>query len=139
MDENADRPFFNPTPDRKKKAGVYTLIWLTAIILVGVLLGNVLWLFAADVLAFGRGDDEVSVTVSETDSVADVAKQLKQKGLVHYGWLFRLYAKLTNASAQIRPGTYVLYTRYDYHAIVKALSAGTVSRSASIFEYTKEI
>lgn len=123
----------------RKKAGsrgvsIPPIIWLTAIFLVGIILGNVLWLFTADVLAFGREEKEVMFTVSDTDSLKDIAKDLKKQGLVNYSWLFRLYANVTNSSSKIKPGTYTLNTRYDYHALVKVLSSGKVQRSAHIFD-----
>lgn len=137
MDENADQSFYIP-PENRKRSGVPRIIppfvWLTAIFLIGVLFGNLLWLMAADVLAFGREDRTVVFTISDTDTMKDISKNLKEQGLVDYSWLFRLYAKLTNAEAKIRPGTYTLQSRYDYHALVKVLSAGNVSRSLQFYQ-----
>lgn len=134
MDENADHSFYI-SPEDRKKSGVPRIIppfvWLTAIFLVGVLFGNLLWLLASDVLAFGREDQAVELTVSDSDTLKDISKKLKEQGLVDYPWLFRLYAKVTNAEAKIKPGTYELQTRYDYHALVKALSAGKVQKNLS--------
>lgn len=138
MDENADeqQEFF--VPQHRKKAGfsgagaiVPPFLWLTVIFIVGVILGNILWLFTADVLAFGREEKEVQITVSDTDSLKEISKNLKKEGLVDYAWLFRLYARITNAQTKIKPGTYTLSTRYDYHALVKSLSAGKVQRTLS--------
>lgn len=138
MDENTDeqQEFF--VPQHTEKAGnrsvnalIPSLVRLMAIFLVGVIFGNVLWLLTADVLAFGREDQAVEISVSETDTIKDISKNLKQKGLINYAWLFRLYAKVTHAQAKIKPGTYTLQTRYDYHALVKALSAGKVQRTLS--------
>lgn len=134
MDENAAQNF-SDSPEQRKKNGVFSIIppfvWLTAIFLTGIVLGNILWLLTADVLAFGREDQTVEISVSETDTIGDISKNLKQEGLVNYAWLFRLYAKITHAEAKIKPGTYTLQTRYDYHALVKALSAGKVQRTLS--------
>lgn len=136
MDENADQPFeHSPTPEERKRSGAPrffpSLICLTAVFLVGLVLGNLLWHLTADVLAFGREDHLVEFTVSETDSLKDISLALKENALIDYPWLFRLYAKLTHAEAKIRPGTYRLYGRYDYHALIRALSAGKVQRSSA--------
>lgn len=140
MDENADQTFLTPPEDRKR-SGVSSLIppfvWLIAIFLVGVILGNMLWLLAADVLAFGREDQSVTVTVSEDFTLSEISKTLKENGLIKYPWLFRLYAKITHAADKIKPGTYTLQTRYDYHAVVKALSSRKVERSAFSFGGTQ--
>lgn len=143
MDEHAEQPFRPAsTPEERKISGVPRffppLICLTAIFLIGLILGNLLWLLTADVLAFGREDHLVEFTVSETDSLKEISLALKENALIDYPWLFRLYAKLTHAESNIRPGTYRLYGRYDYHALIRALSAGKVQRSSAYF-YQGEI
>ncbi len=144
MDENApnqqedslSEPLPSKEPKRKKtgqngvSALVPAIIWLTTIFFVGMVLGNFLWLLTADVLAFGREDKTVELTVADTDSLKEISKNLAQEGLVSYPGLFRLYAKLTDAGSRIRPGTYELSTRYDYHALIRALSSGTVRRDS---------
>lgn len=136
MDENADDYFSEPLPpeDRKKNGvspALPRLVYLLAIFLAGVLLGNILWMLACDVLAFGREDKAVRFTISETDTLKDISLALKEDGLIRYPRLFRLYVRITNAQARLKPGTYDLQARYDYHALVKALSAGKVQRSLS--------
>ncbi len=142
MDENAEnqQESFPQEPQesnesKKKRTGkngvsslVPAIVWLTTIFFGGMVLGNLLWLLVADVLAFGRGDITVEVTISENDTLKDISKNLERQGLISYPGLFRLYAKFTGNAEKIRPGTYALSTRYDYHALVKALSAGTVQR-----------
>lgn len=137
MDENAaeHQGFISP----KKKRPVSPILCLTAIFLIGVLLGNLLWLFAADVLAFGNSEAEVEFTVSAADNLKSIARNLKKQGLIDYAWLFRLYASVTGSAEKIRVGTYTLSTRYDYHALVKVLSSETVHRSASYLKQTKEL
>lgn len=137
MDENAteNQQFLSP----KKKRSLSPILWLTAIFLVGAFLGNLLWLFAADVLAFGNGETEVEFTVSATDNLKSIARNLKKQGLIDYAWLFRLYASVTGSAEKIRAGTYTLSTRYDYHALVKVLSSETVHRSASYLNQSKEL
>lgn len=144
MDENADhQQKFSPrdtlSADNRKRKGssgvspiIPPFVWLSLIFVTGLLLGNLLWSFTADVLAFNRGDEQVEVTISTSDSMRDISRILKQNGLVDHAWLFRLYARLTDAQSTVKPGTYTLSTRYDYHALVKALSAGTVQRTLSL-------
>lgn len=144
MDENADQYFSEPLPpEDRKKNGVAPIVppfvWLIAIFLVGILLGNILWLLAADVLAFGREDLEVEFIISDSDSFKDISKNLKAQGLVKYAWLFRLYARITNSDSKLKPGTYTLSSRYDYHALVKVLSAGKVQQSLSFNPKTQGV
>ena len=140
MDENAENQqesFPRESLETKKKrtgaSGVSSLVpaivWLSTIFFVGMVLGNLLWLLVADVLAFGRGDVTVQVSIAETDTIKEISDILAEEGLVSYPWLFRLYANFTGAANRFRPGTYELSTRYDYHALVKVLSSGNVRKN----------
>jgi cell division protein YceG involved in septum cleavage len=142
MDENAEHQLdsFPQEPQeskepQKKRTGeksvsslVPAIVWLSTIFVVGMVLGNVLWLFVADVLAFGRDDMAVEFTISDGDTLKDISKNLEQEGLISYPGLFRLYCKFTGKAQKIQPGIYSLNTRYDYPALMKALSSGTVRR-----------
>lgn len=130
MDENADRKSFQQeaqespdTPEKKRngtRAPIY-IVWLTMVFFVGMILGNLLWLGVADVLAFGRENESIEITITQEDRLADIAAKLEENGLISYPWLFRLYAAITNAQDKIKPGTYVLNAIYDYPALVDGL------------------
>ena len=100
-----------------------TFVWLMIVVLVGVSLGNLVWVCASDVLAFGRPDQEVTVTISETDTIDQIADKLEDAGVVKYASLFKLYADITDARSDIVAGTFTLNTLYDYHALVDSLSS----------------
>lgn len=99
-----------------------TFVWLALILIIGVTAGRMLWICAADVLAFGREDKVVTVTVYEADTMDDVIDKLHAGGLIRYKSLFRLYADISDAEEDIKPGIYDLNTRYDYHALVNFMS-----------------
>ena len=143
MDENAEHQresFENPTNSqeaKKKRTGrsgvskyAPAIVWLTTVFFVGMVLGNLLWLITADVLAFGREDRAVEITISENDSLKDISNALAQQGLVEFPGLFRLYAKISGKAEQFQPGTYTLNAKYDYPALAKVLSNRTVRRTA---------
>lgn len=116
-------------PKRKKGEGLLgipsilvTFVWLALIVIIGVTAGRMLWICAADVLAFGREDKVVTVTVYEADTLEDVIEKLHAGGLIRYKSLFRLYADISDAEEDIKPGIYDLNTRYDYHALVNFMS-----------------
>ncbi len=123
------RPARKGRPKRKKGEGLLgipnilvTVVWLALIVAIGVTLGRMLWVCAADVLAFGREDKPVTVTIYESDSMEDIIDKLHSAGLIRYKSLFSLYADISNAEEDIRPGIYDLNTRYDYHALVNFMS-----------------
>ena len=99
-----------------------TFVWLALILIIGVTGGRMLWICAADVLAFGREDKVVTVTIYESDTMDDIIDKLHEGGLIRYKSLFNFYADISDAEEDIKPGIYDLNTRYDYHALVNFMS-----------------
>ena len=106
-----------------------TLVWLAIIVMIGVSLGRMLWVCAADVLAFGRESKEVVITIDKDDTIDDIAQMLQDKGLIRYPGVFRLYASIAVDEGDIAPGTYTLNTILDYHALVGQMSPSSSSRA----------
>ena len=126
---DVQRPTQKGRPKRKKGEGLFgipnlivTVVWLALILVIGTTLGRMLWVCAADVLAFGREDKVVTVTVYEADTMDDIVDKLHKAGLIRYKSLFTLYAGISDAEEDIKPGIYDLNTRYDYHALVNFMS-----------------
>lgn len=124
-----ERPVRKGRPRRRKGEFLFgipqmavTAVWLAIILVTGVTLGRMLWVCAADVLAFGREDKLVVVTIYESDTMDDIVEKLHKGGLVRYPGLFRLYADLAVDEGEIKPGIWDLNTMYDYHALVNMMS-----------------
>ena len=122
-------------PKRKKGYGLLgiphilaTVVWLAIIVAIGVSLGRVVWVCAVDVLAFGREEQEVMVSIEDTDTLDDIALKLQEGGLIQYPELFKLYASLTSAREDISSGTFTLNTIYDYNALVNSMTYYSSSR-----------
>lgn len=131
----APKPARKGRPARKKGYGLLgiphilaTAVWLAIILWAGVSLGRILWVCATDVLAFGREESIVSVTVEETDTLDDIALKLKEAGLIRYPELFKAYGTLTDAREDISAGTFSLNTIYDYMALVNHMATHSSSR-----------
>ena len=105
-----------------------TAVWLVLIVFIGVTLANVLWICASDVLAFGRDNREVSITIEDNDTMEDISKKLQENGLIRYPNLFSMYAELTGAREEIGAGTFTLNTMYDYHALVNFMNSNSAER-----------
>ena len=130
------RPVRKGRPKRKKGAGLWgiphilaTAVWLMIIVAIGTTLGRILWVCAADVLAFGREDKNVTISITAEDTMESIAQKLKDGGLVRYPELFLLYADLTDAEEEITTGTFTLNTIYDYHALVNQMSPRSGARA----------
>ena len=135
MEEETEPPMPKGRPKRKKGYGLLgiphvlaTVVWLGIILLIGVTLGRMLWVSVSEVLAFGRPDIPVTVTISNGDNIETVASKLQNAGLIQYPELFKMYADLTDAQEDIAPGTFTLNTKYDYFALVKAMSYHSPAR-----------
>lgn len=130
-EESTDKPYTlqKGRPRRKKGEGflgipniLTTIVWAAVTLAVGITLGRLLWVCATDVLAFGKQDRAVTVTVYETDTVDDIVDKLYDAKLIRYPGLFRFYAKFAVDEGEIKPGMWDLNTMYDYHALVKMMS-----------------
>ena len=134
-----DRPTRKGRPKRKRREFLFglpgiaaTVIWLAIIVAVGVTLGRMVWVCAADVLAFGREDKPVTITIYQSDTIEDITEKLHKNGLIKYPGLFKLYASLAVDEGEIQPGIWDLNTRYDYHALVNMMSAGSTREVVKI-------
>ena len=124
-----ERPVRKGRPKRRKGEFLFgipqiavTCVWLAIILVTGLTLGRMLWVCAADVLAFGREDKMVTVTVYESDTMEDIIQKLHENDLIRYPGLFKLYADLAVDEGEIQPGIWDLNTMYDYHALVNMMS-----------------
>ena len=122
-------------PKRKSEDTLFGLpqllatgIWLVLVLVIGITLGRVMWVCAADVLAFGRPNEEVTITVTPEDDLNDVIDKLSEAELIRYVPLFRIYANLSGAEEDIVPGTFTLNKSYDYHALVNEMSSSASNR-----------
>ncbi|MBQ8830395.1 MAG: endolytic transglycosylase MltG [Oscillospiraceae bacterium] len=154
--EYRDVPTAKPLVRRREKRSgcVGGVLYGIFIICVSLIAAVLMWMAAVDVLALGKEDDEVILTVPEevfyigTVEVEDdegnvigeeeakladldmVADLMYDSGLIKYKGLFKIFCKFCDAETKIGPGTYTLNTKYDYRALVQ----GTTPGSAKLVE-----
>lgn len=116
-------------PKHKKGEGLFgipnilvTLVWAALTLLIGVTLGRMIWICAADVLAFGKEDRPVTITIYENDDIDAITDKLYNAHLIRYPGLFRLYASFAVDDGEIKPGIWDLNAKYDYHALVRMMT-----------------
>ncbi|MBQ6991031.1 MAG: endolytic transglycosylase MltG, partial [Clostridia bacterium] len=89
---------------------------------VSIMLSALLLSFANDLFAFVKDEDkQINLTVSASDDVDDIAKKLKDGGIIQYRFLFRLFMRITENDEEIVPGDYEIKATMDYRAISKAI------------------
>ena len=125
-------------PVHKKGYGLFgiphiiaTAVWLSLAVIIGVTAGNVLWMLAADVLAFNQVPQTVTITIDEEDTIEDIAQQLHEHELIRYPQVFVFFAELTGKAEKVDPGIYVLNPigedgkfpniSYDYNALLNTI------------------
>ena len=135
--DEEEEPIRKKRPKWKKGNGLLgiphilvTAVWLAIVVAIGVTLGRMIWVIAADVLAFGKKDQVVTITIDDDDTLDDVTNKLKDAGLIRYPGVFKQYADLTDVEEEnaISPGTYDLNTMYDYNALVDSMHAYSPAR-----------
>lgn len=131
-----ERPVRKGRPKHRKGSGLFSLpqlaasaVWLLIVLAIGVSLGRLIWVCAADVLAFGREERTVTVSITADDTMDTIAQKLHDAGLIRYQGLFKLYADLSHAEKKITTGTFSLSTIYDYHALVNMMSPRAGNRA----------
>ena len=119
---------------------VSTVIWLALIVIIGVSLGRMLWVCCADLMAFGKPDREISVTITTEDirilpdgtkevNIDAIAQKLGDAGLIQYPALFKLFAQITHKDQSMVPGDYTLNSYFDYNAMINGMCAYEKARS----------
>ena len=101
---------------------VATILYFVIILAISVTLARMLWLCADDMLALTKEDKTVTVTISDTDTLDEIADKLVDAGLVRYKKVFLFYAKFSSARSKISSGTFELNSVYDYHALISNMS-----------------
>ncbi len=130
-EEETPEPAEAPKKGRPKRESGYgllgiphivsTVIWLALILAIGVSLGRTLWVCCADLMAFGKEDKTVSITVTEDDDIDSIARKLGNADLVRYPSLFKFFANVTGKSDNIGVGTFTLNAQLDYNAMINAM------------------
>ena len=127
-------------PAMKKNYGLFglphvaaTFIWLMLIVVIGVSFGRLLWVCCADLMAFGKPNKEITITITAEEiktmpdgtkkvNMDSISKKMGDAGLIRYPVLFKFFAEITKKDQDLQPGTYTLNAFFDYNAMINAMS-----------------
>lgn len=123
---------------RKKKIRRHRSIagYFISVFIVSAILAGVAWLAVNDICSFNKAEVDTVITVTEDDSVGDVATKLKNAGLINYKGLFKTFCSFFHAKDKIGPGVYNLNSNMDYRALVNGLVPRKTSASAETVRIT---
>jgi len=120
-DDYEERPIRR---NREKRSGCLGgFMYFAFIVGVSFLLACAAWIAATDVLALGKEEKTIEVTIPQDYTIDQVADILYSDDIIKYKELFRIYAGFSHAKEKISAGTYELKTSYDYRALVYGMSA----------------
>ena len=120
-DGDYDENYDDAPAEKKPRSLKHTIIYMLVVLGLSLALAVAMWFAADDVLALTKSDNVVTVTIQDSDTLEDVAQNLKDHGLVRYKFLFILYGKFSHAEEKFSAGTFELNQLFDYHALVNGL------------------
>lgn len=130
IDFDFDKEYEPPREDKvikrntsKRTGCMGGIMYFAFIVGVSLILACLAWMAASDVLAFGKPDSEVTVTIPKDFDMGDVTDILYENDLIKYKFLFKMYTGFSSADEKITGGTYKLNTNYDYRALVNGMTA----------------
>ena len=106
----------NPSPISFRRAfGIIIPLCLTALMLGGTII-----MIANDAYAFIKPDEEISISISSSLSVAEFSKLLQDKSVIKNSFAFDFYVRSTdNAdSISVLTGTWTLNSNMSYREIL---------------------
>ncbi|HWP51028.1 MAG TPA: endolytic transglycosylase MltG [Clostridia bacterium] len=121
-----DRPQPNGRRKRRRSNGMALLVSVLAVLGLAGFLAFFAISSATDLLAFGKEDRQIEVTIEDGMSVNQIAQLLGQKGVVGQPVTFRLYAALRNKDSGFQAGSYVFNSNMSYDRIITALRSGDI-------------
>lgn len=105
-----------------------TAIWLLLIVTIGVSLGRTIWVCCADLMAFGKKDQQVTITITESDDIESISQKLGDAKLINYPGLFKFFAEITGKDENISVGTFTLNAQLDYNAMINGMGSYAPAR-----------
>ena len=127
-DGDYDENYGDAPAEKKPRSLKHTIIYMLVVLGLSLALAVAMWFAADDVLALTKSDNVVTVTIQDSDTLEDVAQNLKDHGLVRYKFLFILYGKFSHAEEKFSAGTFELNQLFDYHALVNGLASSSEAR-----------
>ncbi len=121
-----DRPQPEGKRRRRRSNGMALLISVLLVLGSAGFLAFFAITSATDLLAFGKADRQIEVTIESGMSVNDIAQILGETGVIEQPLTFRLYAALRNKDRDFQAGSYVFNSNMSYDRIITALRSGDI-------------
>ncbi len=107
----------------RKKSKLFKFVWIFTVVSVSFMLSMFTIFGVTDLLAIGRSEQNVEVTIPKESGKSAIANELKEKGVIKNQNFFKLYLFITGSTPKIKQGTFDMKTNMDYAAIVNYLKS----------------
>ncbi len=135
--EMLEPPVSSKKPKKKPKdrttwGCIRGVIYAVAVLLLSVTLAYFAISGGIDLTGLNKSDVVVDVTIPDGASTETIAKILKDNGLIDQPFIFRLYAKFTNADGTLKPGTFSLTPNMGYQVLIETMSTSKPREVVSV-------
>ena len=108
----------------KQNAHIFRLIWVLAIIVIGISIGKFGLIGANDFLAIDRTSTNTAfVKLPKGAKIGEISDILEKNGVINSSFFFKVYATLTRATDGFHQGEFEIEKNKDYEAIIDFLQS----------------
>ena len=109
----------------KRNRRIFKLVWITMVVIIGVVLSQYLLVGVNDLMAISREDNPAKVTIHipADPTMDDVANVLYKANVIKQPGFFKMYANFTSSVEGFRQGDFEIETDKDYEAIINFLQS----------------
>lgn len=109
----------------KRNQKMFKWVWLTMVVIIGIVLSQIILVGVNDILAISREEDAktVKISIPANPTIEQIAGILEENGVIDRADYFVVYASLTSSEEGFRQGNYEIETDKDYEAIINFLQS----------------
>nr|WP_316624923.1 endolytic transglycosylase MltG [uncultured Ruminococcus sp.] len=109
----------------KRNRRIFKFVWISMIVLVGIVLSQYILVGVNDLLAISREDNpaKVNISIPENPKLDDIADILYKNRVIKQPGFFKMYASFTSSVDGFRQGDFEIETDKDYEAIINFLQS----------------
>lgn len=125
-----------PKPRKKKKRKKKSVLpgIILAFFIVGIALGlsAVIVKVGAEVLAAGKPDEKLTITIPENSTTEDIAQILVNNGVISYPTVFRLVSKIDGAGGSYIAGGHEINKNMPYSTLIEQLQKAAIQERITV-------
>ncbi|MDR1254095.1 MAG: endolytic transglycosylase MltG [Oscillospiraceae bacterium] len=132
---NSSKPKIKKVKIPGKNIGFFRIVWIFMIAILSTVFSQCIIIGVNDMLGIYRNKTSIVVEIPKNADKNQVAKILKENGVIDQNKFFWLYALLTK-SPKFIPGTFEIQTNMDYEAIINHLQSNSNRLQSDIINIT---